>query len=245
MQPLGARPILIDQAYEAILAAIADGRLKPGERLGQESLAEMLQVSRQPVSHALALLKQEGFVVDAGPGRRGARGVAVAPIDPAYLRALYQVRAALDSAAAGLAAERVAAALPEEAAALAAELAGLRETLEAGRRAVAFGDRPALATQDMAFHQGINRLSGNPVIVETAARQWGHVRRAIGAVLEDREQALIAWKEHGALLDAVATGQVGTARELARRHAERAGRSTSERLERQQQSPADGTAAAE
>ncbi len=230
MQPLGARPILIDQAYQAILSAIADGRLKPGERLAQESLADMLQVSRQPISHALALLKQEGFVVDAGPGRRGARGVAVAPLDPDYLRALYEVRAALDSTAARLAAARVAADRAADRPLIAAELAGLRTTLEAGRRAVAFGDRPAMAGSDMAFHQGINRLSGNPVIVQSAERQWGHVRRAMGAVLEDRELALVAWQEHGAVFDAVAGGRPEIAERLARAHAERAGRSAYQRL---------------
>ena len=221
MEPLGGRPILIEQAYHALLEAIADGRLKAGERLAQEGLAELLKVSRQPISHALALLKQDGFVVE-----QGKRGVVVAPLDAGYVKALYEVRAALDATAARLAAERVRAGHPEAK----ARVAAINEIVQSGRRAVAQGDRAGAIQADMAFHRGINALSGNPVIVETAERQWAHVRRAMGAALESRELYLVVWQEHGAILDAIAAGDPGAAERAARLHAERAGRQTFERL---------------
>lgn len=221
MEPLGGRPILIEQAYHALLEAIADGRLKAGERLAQEGLAELLKVSRQPISHALALLKQDGFVVE-----QGKRGVVVAPLDPPYVKALYEVRAALDATAARLAAERVRAGVSEAK----ARVAAINETLQRGRRAVASGDRAAMIQADLAFHQEVNALSGNAVIQETALRQWAHVRRAMGAVLENRELYLVVWQEHGAILDAIAAGDPPAAERAARRHAERAGRQTFERL---------------
>ncbi len=221
MEPLGGRPILIEQAYRALLEAIADGRLKAGERLAQESLAELLQVSRQPISHALALLKQDGFVVE-----QGKRGVVVAPLEPAYVKALYEVRAALDGTAARLAAEQVKAGHPEAK----ARIVAINEIVQAGRRAVAQGDRAAMIQADLSFHQGVNALSGNQVILETAERQWAHVRRAMGAVLENREVYLVVWQEHGAILDAIAAGDPLAAERAARLHAERAGRQTFERL---------------
>jgi len=94
-------PTLIDQAYEAILAAICDGRLAPSTRINQDDLAASLGISRQPVGQALSLLKWQGFVRDTGR-----RGLMVAPIDPDFFRAIYQVREALDSLAASLAAQR-------------------------------------------------------------------------------------------------------------------------------------------
>jgi hypothetical protein len=51
----------------ALLDAISDGSLAPGERITQEDIAEQLAVSRQPVLQALRLLKKDGFVLDA-PG---------------------------------------------------------------------------------------------------------------------------------------------------------------------------------
>jgi DNA-binding GntR family transcriptional regulator len=71
---LEAAPDLVDQVYRALLDAISDGSLAPGQRITQEDIAERLAVSRQPVLQALRLLKKDGFVLDA-PGR----GVQVAP----------------------------------------------------------------------------------------------------------------------------------------------------------------------
>ena len=59
MRPLDTQPVLIDQVYERLVEAIADGTLPPGQRIRQEELAEMLGVSRQPISHALQLLKRQ------------------------------------------------------------------------------------------------------------------------------------------------------------------------------------------
>jgi DNA-binding GntR family transcriptional regulator len=62
MQPLDLQPALIEQAYERLVDAIADGTLAPGQRIRQEELGRALGISRQPISHALQLLKQEKLV---------------------------------------------------------------------------------------------------------------------------------------------------------------------------------------
>ena len=86
IEPLPNQPALIDQVHDRLVAAIADGSLPPGERLTQESVAAMLGVSRQPVSHALHLLRMQGLAIETGK-----RGLVVAPLDAARLRGLYQV----------------------------------------------------------------------------------------------------------------------------------------------------------
>jgi DNA-binding transcriptional regulator YhcF (GntR family) len=103
MQPLDPQPALIDRAYEQLVEAIADGTLAPGQRIRQEELGRALGVSRQPISHALQLLKQQKLVEE-----RGRRGLIVSEIDPNRVRDLYQVRSVLDALAARLAAEHVA-----------------------------------------------------------------------------------------------------------------------------------------
>ena len=101
-------PDLADQVYRALLDAISSGALRPGQRIRQEELAERFAVSRQPVMQALRLLKRDGFVQDAPlAGNAGrCRGLQVAPLDPAWIAQVYEVRGALDTLAARLAAER-------------------------------------------------------------------------------------------------------------------------------------------
>src|SRR3954470_24369017 len=96
---LEATPDLVDRVYGSLLDAISDGSLAPGQRITQETIAQQLAVSRQPVLQALRLLKKDGFVLDA-PGR----GVLVAPLDAEWIAKVYQVRGALDALAARLAA---------------------------------------------------------------------------------------------------------------------------------------------
>ena len=85
MDTIPPHPTIVEQAYQTILDAICEGRLEPGERLTQESVAAKLSVSRQPVGQALLLLKQQKFVTEAGR-----RGLMVAPLDREFmLRAQY------------------------------------------------------------------------------------------------------------------------------------------------------------
>src|SRR5271170_2236134 len=103
MKPVGLSPVLIDQVYDRLVEAIADGTLAPGQRVRQEALAVLLGVSRQPVSHALQLLKRQRLVEE-----QGKRGLVIAAIDAERILALYQVRAALDGLAARQAALQIA-----------------------------------------------------------------------------------------------------------------------------------------
>src|SRR5258707_1842992 len=123
MDPLQLVPNLIEQVYTRMVDSIAEGVLAPGERLTQEEIAERLSVSRQPVSHALQLLKRQGLVVE-----HGRRGLSVAPVDAGRMRDLYQLRAAIDGLAGRLAAERV-----ERREAPAQDIDRLRQHLAAGR----------------------------------------------------------------------------------------------------------------
>ena len=103
MFPIDTKPALIDQVYEQIKQAIVTGDLAASAPLAQEALAARLGVSRQPVSHALALLKKDGLVVE-----KGRKGRMVAPLDNEKLLGLYQVRGVLDGLAASLCARHIA-----------------------------------------------------------------------------------------------------------------------------------------
>lgn len=221
---LDQQPALIDQVHDRLLAAVVDGTLEPGRRLTQDELAVMLGVSRQPVSHAIQVLRRRGLLVDAGK-----RGVAVAPIDGQRIRDLYQVRAALDGLAAELAATRC-----RSGEAAHAEVQELKSALAAGSqeaRIAADLNFTLLVDADVAFHSALHRLSGNTAIVETVAEQWPHFRRSMRQVLGGPDIARRVWREHAAIFDAVTAGNPSDASRLAREHAARAAEDTVRRLE--------------
>jgi DNA-binding GntR family transcriptional regulator len=194
------RPDLVDEVYKSLLDAICDGTLPPGSRITQEDIAEQMNVSRSPVLQALRLLKKDGLVQDA-PGR----GLLITELDPEWIGNLYQVRAALDTLAAQLAAERK------------ADIGA--EIIAAGRRAARGKDVKAMVEADIAFHMAIYRASGNPLIVETTQMHWVHLRRVMGAVLQSAAQREAIWDEHEEIANAIKSGNVSLAVELSDGHA--------------------------
>lgn len=207
---LDVQPDLVERVHHALSEAIGTGRLAPLTRIRQEDLARQLAVSRQPVLQALRLLKQQGLVSDA-PGR----GVQVAALDAARIGQVYQVRGALDALAARLAAERRARIDP-----------GL---LERGRAAVAGADVQAMIDADIAFHRAVYAASGNPMIEQSAQVHWQHIRRAMGATLQQSRVRETVWDEHAAIADAIAAGRAAEAERLMAGH----GRRASEHMARQ------------
>jgi DNA-binding GntR family transcriptional regulator len=203
MKQLSAQPNLVDQVREAILQEIASGALAPGERVVQERIAESLGVSRQPVQQALALLLSQGVLRDA-PGRR----LIVAPLDSAYVRQMYDMRAVIEGLAFAEAARRGAAKAARQGPAL----------IEAGRKAVATGEVPRMIAADMKFHAFIHELSGNTLVAPTLAPHLTYMQRVMGQVLLRDDKPRDIWDEHERMLDAVATGNPALAEALARGH---------------------------
>jgi DNA-binding GntR family transcriptional regulator len=222
MKPIGSSPVLIDQVYDRLVEAIADGTLAPGQRVRQEALAELLGVSRQPVSHALQLLKRQRLVEE-----QGKRGLVIAGIDADRVLALYQVRAALDGLAAHQAALQVARGTAPGRDRLVAERA-----LADGQALGKADPVGAFIQADVAFHQALYRLAGNLAIEETVAPQWPHFKRSMGVSLSDADRQSPVWSEHAGILACVLAGDADGAETAARDHALRAGAATAHRLTR-------------
>lgn len=84
-----------EHALDALRRAIVAGELRPGERVGQEEVAELLGVSVAPVREALRVLQQEGQVTYFP--RRGyfVTELRIEDLDEIYaLRRLLEERAA-------------------------------------------------------------------------------------------------------------------------------------------------------
>ena len=198
---------LLDQTYRAVLNAIWDGTLAPGQRVTQEDLAQRLSVSRQPVGQALALLKSQGFVRETGR-----RGLVVAHLDPTFFKAIYELRSAVEPAAARLAARRMTEKSIEEGKLL----------LEEGKRALRTGELHALVQADARFHAYLYELSGNALFSEVMGHYWNHLRRAMGEVLQSKGEAKLVWRQHAAILEALAARDGEKAARMVQAHLESA-----------------------
>jgi DNA-binding GntR family transcriptional regulator len=107
MDRVSAEPIehrsLGDLVYERLARELIEGRYGCGEELNEVALAGHFRVSRTPVRDALRRLAAEGLVVNT----RNHRATVIAP-SRREIEETYQVRQVLESAAARLAAPRIA-----------------------------------------------------------------------------------------------------------------------------------------
>ncbi|KNZ32354.1 MAG: GntR family transcriptional regulator [Methylibium sp. NZG] len=203
MKAIVAQPNLVEQVRDAILEEVASGAIAPGDRIIQEQIAQALGVSRQPVQQALALLRNQGVLLDA-PGR----GLLVAPLDPAHVQHMYDIRAAIE----GLAARRAAELGAERAAKAGPAL------IEAGRKAVAAGSVAKLIAADMKFHEFIYALSANPLIATALEAHLTYTQRLMGEVLIRDEKPRDIWDQHEAILKAIVSADAERAETLVRSH---------------------------
>jgi DNA-binding GntR family transcriptional regulator len=188
MRPIRVKPVLSARAAAEIRTAILNGQLAPGTRIRQETLANRLRVSREPIRHALLVLEHEGLVRTIPQ-----RGTIVAPLDRALIVDIYDLREILEP--------RVTAKLAER---KDFDVRSLRELIKRGRAAVKNGGVPMLIDLDLEFHMLVYQSLGNRVITEMIQVQFGHLRRAVHSILTVQKYRQKAWDEHEAIVEAVA-----------------------------------------
>ena len=203
MKVLVTQPKLVEQVRKAIVSEIASGKLKSGERIIQEQIAQLLGVSRQPVQQALLLLKNQGVLRNAA-----GRGLMVAPLDLGQVRNMYDIRAAME----GLAFRKAAENNPERAKKFGPAM------IQSGRKAVKSGSVAAMIAADIKFHGFIYELSENPLIAPLIEVQWINTQRVMGEVLMRDETPRDIWSQHEAMLDAVMTGDGVKAETMSHQH---------------------------
>lgn len=210
---------LADQLYEQILQRIVSDQLKEDDRLPSETeLSRMFSVSRPVVREALSRLRADGLVISRqGSGsyvsRRPPRDfMRLAPIGSvADLLRCYEVRIALESECAGLAAQRR----------TAKQLETVHQALEDLEQAITSG---AVGTEaDIRFHAAIAAACGNAWF-ETLTHSFGrHIENAIMlarklSLLKDSERLARVQREHVDVFEAIERGDAEAARLAMRRH---------------------------
>lgn len=199
---------------------IAEGVIQPGERIAEVTTAATLGVSRMPVRTALRALEAEGLVT-----KLGGRGYAARAITAAEIHGAIEVRGVLE----GLAARRIAtqglSSLDEQR--FAACLAQGEAIFAKG--GLADGDLDRFYAYNLAFHDLLIEVSGNPSIGQALARN-NHLPFASASALavdwSDRPaefaHLLASHRAHCAVVDAILRRVPDEAEQVMRNHAEAA-----------------------
>ncbi len=196
-------------AYEKLRAMVLDLELPPGTPLAETELSAKLGVSRTPIREALGRLAREGLVRQY-PGR----GAFVSEISVPDIVELYQMREALESHAARLAAESVDDNARAELDQIIEELDNERERLAAGEEASYYA---VMAKMDAA----IVRMARNARLAAALAEVWAQIRRARKVAAKVPMRLADTVDEHVAIVKAIRDGDPDRAAEETRRHVRR------------------------
>ena len=196
---------LRDVVFNNIKDGILTGRLRPGERLLENQLAEELRVSRTPIREALRMLEIENLV-DLIP-RKGAQVKKMSEKD---IKDVLEIRKVLEELASGIAAENI---TKQEI----AELKKLhRDFVEAFER----GDREAVLEADTKFHDVIFNTTKNDKLIQIISNISIQIYRYRIAYLKLLTNISVPNQQHLDLIKAFERRDAKKAREVSGEHIE-------------------------
>lgn len=193
------------RTYRRLRDEIVAGTLAPGAVLAEVEQSERLGVSRTPVREALRQLAADGLA------ERSGRGFTVTAVSPDALDHVYELRVALDTAGAALAARR---GDPAPFRALVADFTRLHaevaEHLAAGM--------PVGAPLQDALYELSNRLdaavddaAANPYLTDAQANLRVHAARLRRLAADDATRLAASALEHRLIASAIAEGDADLA----------------------------------
>jgi len=212
---------LSEQVADHIRQLIAEGKIKAGEWLRQERLAEIAGVSPTPCREAVKLLVAEGLLEHL-PNR----GVRVVQFSIQDIEDIYLVRSILEGRAAAEAARKITAEEFEE----------LRQILERMASLLAPEHINSYRKLNLRFHQKIASVSQRPYLIRmlnhiwaiSPSMLWAQFHHTASAPLPHRTRA--DPEEHQHILEALQRHNPQEAEEAMRAHIEASGRSLIEAI---------------
>ncbi|MEM6761474.1 MAG: GntR family transcriptional regulator [Pseudomonadota bacterium] len=190
-----------EAAYDALLQSIRSGVYKPGDRLREEDVGELLKLSRTPVREALRRLEADGIV-----DHRPRIGAMIRTLEHAEIVELYEMRVVLERTAAELAAKHGTDAEFDH-------LDSLNNLIEAEKA------NPAEAAAiNQQFHQALYLACRNRFLLE-AARSLNNSLLLLGpTTITDSERNSVVVRQHRDIVDALRHGDVVAAGAAAEAH---------------------------
>jgi DNA-binding GntR family transcriptional regulator len=186
-----------DMVAALIRELIITGELAAGVQLRQRDLAQRFHVSQTPVREAMRRLESEGLVVGDTH-----RGFTVVEPDDGPVEENFQIRAALESLGASLAARKI----DEQ------DLARL-QTLNDRMRAMG-DDDPGYAGLNREFHFAVYSCAGSPLLLTLMRLLWASLQGGPRVLRSHAESA----RQHDAILGALRAGDAAAASALTYQH---------------------------
>jgi GntR family transcriptional regulator, trigonelline degradation regulator len=196
-----------NQIVEKLQDAIIEGTFKPGERLVEAGLCEMLGVSRPSIREALRTLEAKRLV-EIIPNR----GPQIPVLTWEHATEIYQVRALLEGEASFIAAQR----------ATTDDLKLLRASLAAFDAAMRTHDMSAEIASTAEFYGHLMRICGNRIIEETLSGLLARVNFLRSRSMSQPGRTKFSLREMKAIYQAIAAKDGDAARSAAVKHVENA-----------------------
>ncbi len=194
---------IADHLRKALEDEIVTGRLAPGTRLDEVSLATRFDVSRTPIREALHQLSTSGLIE-----LRPRRGAIVTPVTTEDLVEMFETMAEMEAVCGRLAARR----MTDD------ERRGLLDAHEACRLAAETEDIELYYERNVDFHRVIYTGSQNGFL----ANEVRQLRRRLQAYrrlqLRVRGRMSSSFAEHEAIVEAIMAGEEVRAEEALRAH---------------------------
>lgn len=192
-----------EEVFVRLRQAILGGELKPGTRLVERELAAQLGVSRTPVREAFRKLELEGLV-----SQTGRRTLVVTQVSAQDMREVFEIRAALEGLAAGMAAEH----------ATQRHLTRFRSIIGEMERCVEAGDLKGFGRLNDRFNETLYEAAGSARLSQMLESLREYVSRLALAGYDVPGRPREALAEHAAIVAAIEARDADGARQAAGRH---------------------------
>jgi DNA-binding GntR family transcriptional regulator len=186
-----------DLVVALIREQIITGELGAGEQLRQRDLAQRFGVSQTPVREAMRRLEAEGLLISDTH-----RGFTVTTPDEGPVEENFQIRAALESLGAALAAQKI-------------DTEGLTRLQELNDRMRALGeDDPGYPELNREFHFTVYEHAHSPLLLSLMRLLWASLHGVSKAGRPHAESA----RQHDEILRALRDGDADAAASRTREH---------------------------
>lgn len=203
------RPIR-EIVFMELKKAIFDGRIKEGEHLVENTIAEKMNVSRTPVREALRQLEAEGLVVNIP--RRGAivKGITLQDAEE-----IYDLREVLEGLTTRLACKN----RTEE------DINRLNDILNLMAEAVKEEDYCKYLNLHKGYNDIILNSSSNKRLQSMMKNIYEHLASLRSVSLYNKDRRVLAIEEHRQIVNAIEKRDEVRAEKLAREHVKKAKKS--------------------
>lgn len=203
---IGKRKPLREVVYDSLKKSILHGKLKAGQRLIEETIAQQIGISRTPVREAFHKLEQDDLVSRLPKG-----GFAVREFTQADVEEVFGIRIALESYAAYLASLHI---TPDK-------IAALERKVMESENALKKGDDDRMIQLHTEFHDLLYKSCKSRKLMEMIGNFRDYFFRYRSALLHAPDGYMTSMTDHRRMLEAMKKKNHREVERLVRDHLEK------------------------